>query len=65
MKQKKKCHHCKIPVYTDEEENLANELTRRANEGDTAAYAELTRLAVRVAEDGRFCREVCDKCRGN
>lgn len=65
MKQKEKCHHCKIPVYTEEERAIADELKRRANEGDTSAYSELTKLAVSVANEGRFRRETCEKCQGN
>ena len=47
----------KRPLYTPEEQLIADELNRRISNGDTDAYMELTRLAVKVAVDeNRFTR---------
>ncbi len=58
------CKHPKIPDYSPEELEAANELNRMINNGDVDAYASLTRLAVATVSDGRFYRETCSQCEG-
>lgn len=61
-KIKHRCQHPKIPAYSHEEQTQADILNARINAGDTAAYSELSRLAVTVAEE-RFYRETCENCK--
>jgi hypothetical protein len=63
MKQKKAtCKHLKIPVYTPDEVKTVAWFNQGIDNGDTGLYRLLTRLAAKVAEEGRFRRETCPDC---
>ena len=63
MKEKKqKCKHHKIPIYNDEEQKTVAWLIQEIKDGNINCYSLLTRLAVKVAEEGRFRRETCQDC---
>jgi hypothetical protein len=47
----------KIPIYSEEEQKKSDELNARIAAGDSSAYPELTRLAVRVVNEGRWKRD--------
>lgn len=62
--EKAKCHHPKKPDYTPEEQEAVNFLNSRIDSGDPSAYADLTKLAVTIVNEGRFYRETCENCHG-
>lgn len=62
MKKKAHCKHLRIPDYDPNETKTVAWLNEEIEKGEPRGYFLLTRLAVKVVEEGRFHRETCSEC---